>query len=107
MRWSERDARDAVSLPAPAGSFLAAARSGWKPLKVAYSADLGITPVDPQVAEITRKAAYRLAEAGVIVEDAHPDLSEAHDTFQTLRALGFAVARKGLLDTHRDKLKPR
>jgi amidase len=100
------DARDAVSLPAPAGSFLAAARSGRKPLKVAYSADLGITPVDPQVAEITRKAAHRLAEAGVIVEEAHPDLSEAHDCFQTLRALGFAVGRGKLLEQHRDKLKP-
>jgi amidase len=100
------DARDAVSLPAPKGSFLAAARSGWKPLKVAYSQDLGITPVDAEVAEITRRAAYRLAEAGVVVEDAHPDVSEAHDTFQTLRALGFAVGRGKLLETHRDKLKP-
>jgi amidase len=100
------DARDAVSLPAPRGSFLSAARSGWKPLKVAYSADLGITPVDRQVAEITRKAAYSLAEHGVIVEDAHPDLSEAHECFQTLRALGFAVGRGKLLETHRDQLKP-
>jgi len=100
------DARDAVSLPAPGASFLAAARSGWKPLKVAYSPDLGITPVDPEGAAITRAAANRLAEAGVIVEEAHPDFSEAHDTFQTLRALGFAVARKNLLETHRDKLKP-
>jgi amidase len=100
------DARDAVSLPAPGASFLAAARSGWKPLKVAFSPDLGITPVDPVVAAITRAAANRLAEAGVIVEEAHPDFSEAHDTFQTLRALGFAVARKNLLETHRDKLKP-
>ncbi len=100
------DARDAVSLPAPSSSFLAAARSGWKPLKVAYSPDLGITPVDPEVAAITRAAAQRLSEAGVIVEEAHPDLSEAHDTFQTLRALGFAVGRGRLLETHRDKLKP-
>jgi amidase len=100
------NARDAVSLPAPSGSFLAAARSGWKPLRVAYSPDLGITPVDPEVAAITRHAAHRLAEAGVIVEEAHPDLSEAHDTFQTLRALGFAVARRNLLETHRNKLKP-
>ena len=100
------DARDAVSLPAPASSFLAAARSGWKPVRVAYSADLGITPVDPEVVEITRAAAHRLAEAGVIVEEAHPDLSEAHDTFQTLRAFGFATSRKGLLASHRDKLKP-
>jgi amidase len=100
------DARDAVSMAAPRGSFLGAARSGWKPLKVAYSPDLGITPVDRQVREITRKAAHRLAEAGVIVEEAHPDLSEAHECFQTLRALGFAVGRGRLLETHRDKLKP-
>jgi len=100
------DARDAVSLPAPPTSFLAAARSGWKPLKVAYSPDLGITPVDPEVAAITRSAAHRLAEAGVIVEEAHPDLKEAHETFQTLRALGFAVGRGRLLETHRDQLKP-
>ncbi len=100
------DARDAVSLPAPGASYLSAARSGWKPLRVAYSPDLGITPVDPEVAAITRAAAHRFSEAGVIVEEAHPDLSEAHDTFQTLRALGFAVARKSLLETHRDKLKP-
>jgi amidase len=100
------NARDAVSLPAPATSYLSAARSGWKPFKVAYSPDLGITPVDPEVAAITRAAAERLSEAGVIVEEAHPDLSEAHDSFQTLRALGFAVARKNLLETHRDKLKP-
>jgi amidase len=100
------DARDAVSLPAPANSFVTAAQSGWKPLKVAYSADLGITPVDPEVAAITKAAAMRFADAGVTVEEAHPDLSEAHEAFTTLRAMGFAIARKGLLDTHRDKLKP-
>jgi amidase len=100
------DARDPLSMAAPATSFLSAAQSGWKPLKVAYSADLGITPIDPEVVEVTRAAAYRLSDAGVIVEEAHPDLSEAHDTFQTLRALGFAIANKELLKKHRDRLKP-
>ncbi len=100
------DARDAVSLPAPQQSFLAAARSGWKPLKVAYSPDLGITPVESEVAAITRAAAQRLSEVGVIVEEAHPDLSEAHETFQTLRALNFAISHRLLLENHRDKLKP-
>ena len=33
-------------------------------------------------------------------------MSEAHECFQTLRALGFAVGMKPLLDAHRDKLKP-
>ncbi len=97
---------DPVSLPRYQTSFLDAARSGWKPKKVAVSRDLGITPVDPEVAEIVMAAARRLEAAGVIVEEAHPDLSEAHECFQTLRALSFATGMQPLLEAHRDKLKP-
>lgn len=97
---------DPLSLPRLPTSFLQSARSGWKPRKVAYSADLGITPVDPEVAAVTRRAADRLADAGVIVEEAHPDFAEAHECFQTLRAVAFAVSRVGLLRKHRDLLKP-
>ena len=100
------DPRDPLSKPRPAVSFLDSARHGAKPLRVAYSRDLGITPVDPEVAEITRRAALRFAEAGVAVEEAHPDLHEAHECFQTLRAQGFAQSMAGLLVTHRDMLKP-
>jgi amidase len=87
-------------------SFLNSARSGEKPRKVAYSANLGITPVDPEVAAITRRAADQLADAGIAVEEAHPDFSEAHECFQVLRAVDFAVKRVGLLRQHRDLLKP-
>lgn len=97
---------DPLSLPSPATSFLAAARSRTKPLRVAYSPDLGITPVDPEVAAVTRKAAERFAEAGVIVEQAQPDLSEAHECFQTLRAFDFAINMAKLLRTKPDLLKP-
>ncbi len=97
---------DPLSKPRPGTSFLAATRAGWKPRRVAYSPDLGITPVDRRVVEVTRRAAQRLSEAGVIVEEAHPDLKEAHDCFQTLRALSFATNLSGLLAAHRDKLKP-
>jgi len=99
-------AADPLSLPAPAISFLSAARSGAKPKRVAYSADFGITPVDPEVAAITRKAAQRFADAGAIVEEAHPDLSEAHECFHVLRALSFAMSKTELLRTKRDLLKP-
>jgi amidase len=100
------DIRDPMSLPKPAVPFVTQARSGWKPKRVAWSADLGITPVDPEVAEITRRAALRFGEIGAIVEEAHPDFSEAHDTFQVMRARGFAIGKKDLLDTKRDLLKP-
>jgi amidase len=97
---------DPLSLPKLAASFLSAARSGQQPKRVAYSADLGITPVDPEVAAITRKAAARFAEAGAIVEETHPDLSEAHECFHVLRAFDFALHKAALLRTQREQLKP-
>jgi amidase len=97
---------DPLSLPLLSNSFLAAVRSGNKPKRIAYSPDLGITPVDPEVAAITRKAAGRFAEAGAIVEEAHPDLREAHECFHVLRAYDFAISKAALLRTKRDLLKP-
>jgi amidase len=97
---------DPLSLPLLPTSFLSAARSGGKPKRIAYSPDLGISPVDPEVAAITRKAAFRLAEAGAIVEEAHPDLREAHECFHVLRAFDFAISKAALLRTHREQLKP-
>ena len=97
---------DPLSLPRLSTSFLPASRSARKPKRIAYSPDLGITPVDPEVAAVTRKAAQRFAEAGVIVEEAHPDLSEAHECFHVLRAFDFAVTKAKLLREHRDLLKP-
>jgi amidase len=100
------DPRDPLSKPRPVNDFLAAARSGSRPARVAYSADLGITSVDPEVVDITRRAASRLAEVGVIVEEMHPDLSEAHECFQALRAQSFATSLGPVLEAHGDKLKP-
>jgi amidase len=97
---------DPLSLPSLPTSFLSAARSGKRPKRIAYSPDLGITPVDPEVAAITAEAASRFAEAGAIVEQAHPDLREAHECFQVLRAFDFAVSKAALLRTKRDLLKP-
>jgi amidase len=97
---------DPLSLPALPKSFLSAARSGKGPKRVAYSPDLGITPVDSEVAAITRNAAMRFAEAGAIVEEAHPDLREAHECFHVLRAFDFAVSKAALLRSNRDLLKP-
>jgi amidase len=97
---------DPLSLPALPTSFLAAARSGQRPTRVAYSATLGVTPVDPEIAAITAKAAQRFAEAGAVVEEAHPDLREVHNCFHVLRAYDYAVSKAELLRRHRDQLKP-
>ena len=100
------DAREPLSLPKPETSFLAAARAATRPVRVAFSADLGgLTPVDPEVAALCAAAARRFERMGVTVEEASPDFTGAHQCFQTLRALGFAASHEGHLRDHRDKLK--
>ena len=99
------EAGDPLSLPHE-DNYSYAISKGWKPKKVAISRDLGITPVDPEVTEIVMAAGAKLQAAGVIVEEAHPDLSEMMNCFQTLRALGFAIGMRQLLVDHRDLLKP-
>ena len=96
---------DPISLPHDGTSYRGAACSGWKPKRVAISRDLGIPPVDREVGDIVMAAARRFEEAGVIVEEAHPDLHETRECAQTLRALSYANM-KPLLDNHRDLLKP-
>jgi amidase len=97
---------DPISLPAEPTTFASAVRSGTMPKRIAYSPDLGITPVDREVIDATRKAAARFADAGVIVEEVHPDLREAHECFHVLRAFDFAISKSALLRDKRDLLKP-
>ena len=99
------DGGDPLSMPKPEASFVHALTTAAPPKRVAFSRDLGITPVDPEVARITERAALRFQELGVTVEEAHPDFSEAHGCFHVLRARSFAVERKEF-EHHRDELKP-
>jgi amidase len=101
------DGREALSLPAPATPYLAAAQAPQLPRRVAFSPDLGgLTPVDPQVARQCAQAARRLEGLGVIVEEASPDFSGAHECFQTLRALDFVTAHGEKLGVHDALMKP-
>ena len=83
MPWSARNRPIRSRFPPTAHPISKAARSGWKPKRVAISRDLGITPVDPEVADIVMTAARKFEQAGVIVEEAHPDLHEALECAQT------------------------
>lgn len=99
------DAREPLAQP-HGTLYRAAAEAPRLPRRIAYSPDLGLTPVDPQIAEITRNAAQRIADEGVTVDLAHPDLSGAHEAFQTLRGIGFAAGHGAHYARHRDRLKP-
>ena len=101
------DPRDPLSFEAPSEPFVAAVDRPMRPGRIAFSADLGgITPVDPEIADICRAAALRFGELGAEVEEGCPDLTAATPTFTVLRAAQFVAGKAPLLEHHRELLKP-
>jgi amidase len=99
-------AKDPLSRKAPDVAFVDAVKSPRPPRRVAFSPDLGLVRVDPEVAAICREAALRFEAIGARVEEAAPDFSDAIDTFQTQRAVLIGATRGELLPAHRDRINP-
>ena len=97
---------DPISLAAPATSFSEAVEHAGPPTRIGFTPDLGILPVNREVAAICEKAAHRFEEMGTEVAHAVPDMSGALDAFQVLRAAQFAADKEELLQTQRHQLKP-
>ncbi len=97
---------DPSSLPAPETSYVDSLKDVPKFGRIAYSPDLGQCPVDPEVADICAKAAEDFAAYCDGVEETCPDLHDAEEIFQTLRAQIFIASHAPLLAEYRDKLKP-
>ncbi|HEY5645478.1 MAG TPA: amidase family protein, partial [Pseudomonadales bacterium] len=99
------DRRDPLTLaddPAVFASDLASDPGG---LRVAFSEDLGFLPVERAVRKTFRAAQPLFDDIGCRVAAAHPDLRDAPEIFQTLRAYGFAASFGRFLEEHPDKLK--
>jgi amidase len=97
---------DPLSLPSPNTAFAEAVRQLRRPRRVAFTQDLGVSRVDPEVAAVCRAGVQRFQEIGSGVEEACPDLSGGIETFQTLRALLIAALRGDLLDRERERVAP-
>ncbi|MCO5120822.1 MAG: amidase family protein [Burkholderiaceae bacterium] len=97
---------DPLVMPAPEVPFSVAVQGATPPRRVGFTPDLGLSSVDPEVADICRSAALRLGAAGTVVEDASPDFANSIETFQTLRALLFAALRGELLEIERERINP-
>lgn len=103
---SERHSGDPLSLERPRVSFQEQVRAMQPPRRIAFSADLGIAPVDPDVARICREASHAFTRLGTEVTDACPGFNGAIECFQTLRAASFAASERDVYRHHRDQLKP-
>ncbi|MBO6826922.1 MAG: hypothetical protein JJ879_12025 [Sneathiella sp.] len=96
---------DPISLPAPKYSYLEEIQKPQKFGKVAYSPDLGLNPIDAEVAEICAKAAEAFVNYAELVAEDCFDLTDGHDIFQIQRAAQFAAGHGPKLETDRDNLK--
>lgn len=112
------DPTDPLASEAPATPFLAAALRPQAPRRVAWSADLGMGPVETGQISGAEAACRRFADLGaevvaagdLVLEDAPEGrgfaLPEAGACFQVLRGLQFATSLGPLLETDRARLKP-
>jgi amidase/aspartyl-tRNA(Asn)/glutamyl-tRNA(Gln) amidotransferase subunit A len=110
------DARDPYSLDESV-DFLPATRRGIRGLRIAYSPDLDVYPVDPRIAKVVRDAVDAFKEAGAHVEEVKlglkRDQRELSDLWCRLiiplSCVGFERMRAGgfdVLGEHRDDFPP-
>jgi amidase len=99
------DARDPISIPEPGARFRSPLARDFKGIRLAYSRNLGILPVQKAVTEVTDKALFKFRELGCEIEEAHPDFAGAAEIFQVLRAHGYAASYADDLQKHRPLLK--
>ncbi|SCK24384.1 amidase [Vogesella sp. LIG4] len=95
-----------LSLGAGGERFLDAALRPQRPLRIAYSPDLGVGKVDPEITRVMQQAVARLRSQGLAVEEIELDLSAAREAFYALRGLGYAGNYAALLGEQRTLLNP-
>jgi amidase len=91
------DPRDPLALPVAFDGVPEGSISG---LRVAWSRTLGGLPVEPEITEALDAQRETFLALGCVVEDVEPDLADADEAFDTLRALLFAGAFSGLQVKH-------
>jgi amidase len=82
------DDRDPLSLPDTGEDFCAVVlgEPSLKGLRVAWTPDLNMVPVEPVVQEICRRATHVFADLGCSMDENSPDFSDAHELFAVLNA---------------------
>ncbi len=95
-----------LAKPHAGDEFRAAAAAPRRPVRVAFSPDLGFGETSPEVVAVVTAAVEGLERDGIAVERAHPDLSAADRAFDVPRALGYALSHGADLEQNRDLIKP-
>jgi amidase len=100
------DPRDPGCYPSDPSVFHGALERTFRGTRVAWCPDLGTLPLDRCVRAVLDAQRATFEALGCVVEDAHPDLTDADSIFLTMRGFRTAAVLGPLLATDRNRLKP-
>ena len=100
------DSRDPNSIREAPPDFSAGLGRGIEGMRIAWSPDFGYAGVDPEVVEITARAARVFEELGAIVEDAPLQLEDPFEAFFDVFATAAYTSYGHMLEEHRDDFSP-
>ena len=99
------DPRSPIAITQPGEMFRRPLERDFRGVRVAWSRDLGGLPIDRRVTAALEPQRKAFETLGCVVEDGEPDLSDAREIFQALRALSFVMRFGPLLAEHRHQIK--
>jgi Asp-tRNA(Asn)/Glu-tRNA(Gln) amidotransferase A subunit family amidase len=103
------DPRDPTSIDSPPEDYTVAVTwpfPALKGLRVAWSADFGYAPVDPEVRQLTTAAAERFGEFGCHVEAVHPGWEDPRQPAATMWYVSYAARLGDRYDEQPDWFEP-
>ena len=99
------DDRSPISLEAPGEMFLSPLARSFKGCRIAFSANLGGLPVEPEVAKVVDSTRAVFQDLGCEVVNDEPNISEADEIFMLWRAWRTELRITPLLKDHRANIK--
>ena len=97
---------DRTSLDAAPADYLGKLNRGIKGLRVAWSPKLDGLRVDPEVAEVVKRAVGAFKETGAKVEEVTPGFADTHDMIRVMWCAHYAGAWGPYLPKWREKMDP-
>lgn len=97
--------RDPMSVHLPERSYVDAVGAPLPQIKIAWSEDLGISKVDPEVAQIAREALGCLEDVGAVISNSRPDWSDVLQSMWVGVWLPATIGIKDVLVAEREVAK--
>ncbi|HEY7334399.1 MAG TPA: amidase [Bryobacteraceae bacterium] len=99
------DSRCPISINEPGSRFTGHLDRGFKGVRVAWFKDMDGIPFDPPILDAINAQRKIFESLGCIVEQAEPNWEGAHESYDTLRAWGYATTQAENVRLHRALVK--